>query len=188
MRLMMLNSTFKTGTPPTLLSSQTLSAAFDGTNQYMNLGQPTDMNFNWDVDDYSVIIWFKPMRTNVYQCVIGKGYAATSHIEVFLGITDMGAAYLYLGGVSIQGSNGVITDNNWYMAAITASGGVGKLYINGVQQAGNISIGTETSTADWMVMCTRYANGDNAGDSFPTKGLVNNMAVWTTHCLSSGEV
>jgi hypothetical protein len=160
--------------------AQTYSVGFAGDNQYMLLGMPTGMNFDWDGTTGSGMVWARIDRTSSYQCILGQGYAATAHIGFFLGVTDAGAPYLYLGGVSAQGADGTIVAGNWYMFSWSFSGGVGKFYVNGVQVGSNITIGTETAGADWMVMATRYNDGDNAGDSFPTQGLVSEIAIWNT--------
>lgn len=166
--------------------SMNYSIAFAGSNQFMNIGQPSDMNFDFDVDSYSGVVWAYIDNLSNQQCVLGKGPSGTADIAVFVGINTDGSAYLYLGGVSTSGSAGQVVAGTWNCFAFTASAGVGKLYLNGVQQGGNITIGTSQGTgSDWLAMATRY--NDNTDFGFPVTGLCKMVAIWNV-ALNSGQV
>ncbi len=159
--------------------SQTYSLAFAGVNQYMGLGKPADMNFTWASDSYSGLIWVYVDNLSAAQCWLGKGISSSANIGFFGGITTGGAPYLYLGGNFVQGADGTVTAGTWNCFQWTAAAGVGKFWCNGVRAGGDITIGAQTgSTADWLVMATRYA--DNTDFGFQVKGLCNMLAIWNT--------
>lgn len=173
------------GSHSVVAQGDTYSIAMGGVNTYINLSTPSNMNFDWDADSYSVMCWVYVASTANYQCVISKSYANSTHQGVFMGITNTGTPYLYLGNVSTSGGN--VSASAWHLMGFTASGGVGKLYVDGVQLGSNISIGAETSIADWLIGASRYNNNDNTTESFPFNGLFHSVAVWSV-ALTGGQI
>lgn len=162
------------------------SIGYSGASAYMNLNTPSDMNFDWDADSYSAFAWVYVESVANFQVLIGKGQSSVgTQNAIFLGITNTGQPYLYLGGLSVNGTAASISGGNWYCIGYTASAGVGKLYVNGVQSGSDLAIGSYTSSEDLMVGATRY--NDSTGDSFPFYGLFHNVAFWNV-ALTAGQV
>lgn len=163
------------------------SIALHGANSYMNIGQGGDLNIAPDVGTYSGAIWFYTTSLASEEAIGAKAYSNSTHIDFKLGITSAGALYLYCGDVSTASSNGAVVVNTWYLAGWSVTGGVGKLYLNGTQVGSNISCGSETSSADWLWGASRYNDGDNAGDSYPFQGLLNNLMMYQAYALSGAQ-
>lgn len=169
---------------PSALASNLYSLEFSGGNGYANLVAPSGMNFDWDADSYTLSIWFKTTTLVSQQCLFARAKSGTAHIGVFAAINTDGTVYCYLGDVSTSG--GDVSDFNWHQLTVTASGGTGKLYLDGVQVGSNISIGTETeSGADWLIGNSRY--NDNTDDGFPFYGWMQNFVAFN-RALTPTEV
>ncbi len=60
-----------------------------GTNAYVNIGQPTDLNFNPSSDIFTISCWFKPVAADFQRCILAKATmdgGAVGGVSVFLGI------------------------------------------------------------------------------------------------------
>ncbi len=146
-------------------TSQALS--FNGTNQFVDLGNPTDLSFSGQTATSSAPItleaWIKPQSTTGYQDIIAHGYQLSpSYAEDFLRINN--------GYYQVGSWNG----NTAMAQAPIPAGDVGQWdFLAGVYD------GTE-----WLI----YVNGELAGTSGPTTqgALPVSMTNWAIGAEGGG--
>jgi hypothetical protein len=146
---------------------------------YVSLGAPANMNFDPQVDQFTISIWFKPAAADNQRCILAKALmdpASGSDITVFLGIQTNSIYCLIGGGENTSG--GDISNLQWHMATIVVRAGRAKLYLDKAQVGSEFSVGTHKNvTADWLIGASRYTN--NTDDSYPFKGLLDEPTFWS---------
>lgn len=94
-----------------------------GTNAYVNIGQPTDLNFNPSSDTFTISTWFKPVAADFQRCILAKATmdgGQPGGVSVFLGIQTNNIYCLVGGGENTSG--GDISDLQWHMITLTVKG------------------------------------------------------------------
>lgn len=157
------------------------SLGFRGTNGYVGIGKPSNLNFNPSSDSFTVSIWFKPGAFDFQRCILAKANmdgGLPGIITIFIGINTDGSLYCLVGGGE-NTSGGNTNDGNWHLATVVVTGGQAKLYLDNAQVGSTFSVGAGQNTlADWLIGGSRYTN--NADISYPWKGLIDEPTFWNT--------
>ena len=153
---------------------------FDGTDDHIDFGRPSILNFTPQTNTFSISAWFKTSQFGtIYSFGAPSGNASTQ-----IKITVRGDNYypeMVLGGTVTAGS-AALNDNSWHNIVVTvpaASSGA-TLYLDGASHAtGNI--GTATSSENALI----GARTDGSGFEWVDK--ISNISIYNK-ALSASEV
>ncbi len=152
------------------------SLTFNGTNQFVDLGNPSDLNFSGQI---TLEAWIKPESTSGIQDIIAHGYQVSpSFAEDFLRINN---GYYQVGswnGTTVMAQFPIPSTDigQWVHLAGVYDGTQWTLYRDGVAVAlsGATSQGALTvSNTDWAI----GAAGDGTERFF--KGQIADAAIWS---------
>ena len=105
-----------------LTLANSYSLEYSGVNGYVNLGQPANLNFNPQVDSFTISLWFKPTVADNQRCLLAKASMGSADgISIFFGI-QTNNIYCLVGGGGNNTSGGDISDLNWHMMTLTVTG------------------------------------------------------------------
>jgi len=112
---------------------------FDGTDDYVNLGTDSRLAFT---TAFTLKLWVNLDTVSQTACPYARGWSYSAKKGMRILVVTGGKWYLQLG----DGSNrpAAVSDDNatvgWTHLVATFSGGVGKLYRQGIVQAGTLSL------------------------------------------------
>jgi len=160
---------------------------FDGTNNYLNLGNVFNSSLTGANKVFSIGIVFR--RLNTGAGVLFSKWGATGNKRA-IAVNFRGSDTLYFqfstDGISVAGtweSTATVTDTIWHEAVLVYNNGVVTVYLDGVVMAG-------TSTTIPTTIYVGTANAEigvlDSGTS-PFKGWINQVFV-TTDVVTSLEV
>lgn len=140
------------------------SGYFDGNGDMLtvtNLPGPLTGDFTYEC-------WVFPTSTAVsYRLLFGiDNYTGTTPFRVYQYGTNFQFWYTGTNNITATG----ITANTWYHVAITRSGGVLRLFVNGVQAGSNI-----TSTLNYPT--SNFRIGMDSAGTYPFVGFISNLRV-----------
>lgn len=152
-------------TTPSFTNIKGGSFSFNGNNDYVNLGNPSSLNFT--SNDFTIDIWAYPSTvsygTTDQGTLVSKGF---QNIELYF---YEGGLYFYHGDgggtfLSRTISTGN-TPNSWYNIALSRESGVISSYQNNVFKASYSASGDLTTNvvADWWIG-NRFGSSVNALD------------------------
>jgi hypothetical protein len=153
---------------------------FDGTDDHIDFGRPSILNFTPQTNTFSISAWFKTSQFGtIYSFGAPSGNASTQ-----IKITVRGDNYypeMVLGGTVTAGST-ALNDSNWHNIVVTvpaaSSGAI--LYLDGASHVtGNI--GTATSSENALI----GARTDGSGFEWVDK--ISNVKIYNK-ALSAAEV
>src|SRR6266568_708341 len=170
------------------------AVSFNGTNSFIELGNPTGLNFTGHI---TLEAWLKPAAAqNALADVIAHGVNDTDNAEVMLRLTDVGTASARYEVGSWDGTNtygassnipsGDLGGTNWVHLAGTYDGAGWNLYRNGVNIASVASpIGAVlVDNANWAIGARgrwKYAEGyPAAGQDRAYAGAIDEAAIYNT--------
>lgn len=141
------------------------SAYFDGAGDYLTL--PTSSAFTLGTGDFTVECWLNPRAftgggSNNYMFDFGSNGATV--------IASPTGTAVYAGGAVRNNSATVLVLNAWSHIAWVRSGGVSKLYINGVSQDSGVAMTSDLTHTTLTV-------GDYGGTGYPWNGYISNFRV-----------
>ncbi len=161
--------------------SQALS--FNGTNQFVDLGNPTDLNFSGQI---TLEAWIKPESTTGLQDIVAHGYQLSpTYAEDFLRIND---GYYQVG--SWNGNNALAQAaipsgdvGQWVFLAGVYNGTQWVLYRDGVQvgASGATTQGAlPVSNTDWAI------GGRGTGMERFFDGEIDDVSIWNVGRSAAG--
>ena len=150
--------------------------SFDGTDDYIDLGRPSDLNFTPQSNAFSLACWIK---TESYGTIYSFGASNdVNQTQVKLVVRqDNGGIEVNIGGEVSYGSIPV-NDGNWHHIALTvpnSTSGV-KMFIDGIQQtfaSGNGSIGNVTSSESGNI------GARTNGTGYFYNGKIDGLSIWS---------
>ena len=156
------NGTLTNG--PTFSSANGGSIVFDGSNDYVNLGNPTSLN----ILNFTVCIWCKSSTFTNFQNIIFKGTNIAQYGILF---TSTGDWYVQPNGPS---TSDLVSLNTWNYFVGTYDGSQITAYRNGVQKIQYVN-----SQANYGTLVTigadtvnnRYFNGNIAQTQIYNRAL-----------------
>ena len=118
------------------------SALFDGTGDYLFIAQNTDFAFG--TGDFTVECWFRPNATGVQHNLIEMRLppSGASQARGLLFINSTNTLRYFLNNSNVITGTTTVSTGNWYHCAVSKSGGVIKLFLNGVQQGSSYTDAT----------------------------------------------
>jgi hypothetical protein len=168
--------------------------AFDGSNDYVNVGIGTGIN-QLGTGDFTITGWFRRPNTGIFSGnIIGDYYTGATEVtgqwQVADGSTNntgTSSIYVYRVGYSagwlfFNTSTGLPT-NTWVNFAVSRIGTNVTLYANGV------NLGTATDSGSWGQTLGNLnvgIDGDNASEA--NNGWIANVSVYKGKGLTTAEV
>jgi len=163
------------------------AASFDGTDDYIDLGNPTSLNFPSN-GKFTIAYWLKwdgPMGAgDSHQCVISKGtHCGTNYTHLVaesnnrLNIYINGDCGVELGSVD----NYVNNDGNWHYYVQTYNGTSITLYKDGGNKKTSSSGISSTTTSSNITI------GQVSGGSYPFNGQIADIQIYNRD-LSEAEI
>ena len=167
--------------------SNTLSTSFDGTNDYVTLGQP--VNLEWDPNGTEIAIsaWFKPGNISSQHFIIAKARMSDANVSYVMAVNSDASVYAIVGGTDNGG--GTLIINTWNHLLLTVRNVAGTytffLFLNGVQVGTGVVGAVQNTDMDWMIGGCRW--DVNAGCAYPFTGNVDEVTFWNT-AFTDGDV
>jgi hypothetical protein len=156
------------------------SLYFDGTNDFVYLNGGSDYNFG--TGDFTIDFWVRQQAT-IYSVLFDARPSGSPSLtnRLIIGINASGILFT---NSSAVGSTPLVA-NTWYHVAYVRSGGVGKLYLNGIQD-GTVDNG---DTKNYTVGTSRFAIGTDGNVTSATElqgwmdeiRIVKGSAEWTSN-------
>lgn len=159
----------------------TYSTLFDGSNDFVTVGKPSDMNFNSQSASYTLAVWFKRgAAADFERHFFGKAFMSTIDVTATLGVnTSEEIQALVGGGENTHGGNIGGFVHGWHMSSLTVTGASGFLYLDGHQVGPSFAVGSDVNTqSDWLIGSSRW--DDNIGTGYPWAGKLDEPTVWDT--------
>lgn len=168
--------------------ADTLSVDLDGINNYVNIGQPADLDKNPASSEITISAWVKPGRLNVPQYFIAKAKMETVNLSYILATRDDAKFYFLCGAGDSTVTSGTILVDTWYHVVFTVRNISGTytafLYVDQVEQ-GSVTAGSASwnQDVDWMMGACRW--DQNAGDAYPFQGRLSDVTFWNVGMTAS---
>ena len=153
--------------------SNTFSGSFDGTDDYVEIGNLTNLN---SATNFTISVWFK--RPSSRQDMLLGGTGSTG---IGMYPWNDGNFYVHAGFVGTL-SGTLPGENQWINSVVTRDASTTTLYFNGSLSA-NISSSTIPSTAGNSF---RIGNYTNYSQDF--LGNIDEVAIWDSTTLDSDNV
>ena len=162
-------TTFSTNVPPG--STSTRSADFSGNTAFLQVPDPVDPTA------YTIAAWVRLDTIRVCSLVVrtdASGPTTTWSHQLRIASGGKLQHYTFDGGGQLITGTNILARSKWYHVAISArNGGVMKLFLNGVQEGPEKSVGNLWTGGD------QWRFGSNGGDS-PSylDGQLSGVAIW----------
>jgi hypothetical protein len=147
------------------LSYTATGLKFDGTDDYVGLGQPSSLNFIGQTNAFSYSTWIKHDNVgSIREYIVAKANGSNTQYSVAVDVD--GKIVVNIGGTESIGTTN-IKDNNWHLVTVTvpaASSGI-IIYLDGSAQAftsGTGGIGTTSNALDALIGARRNASNADA--------------------------
>jgi ureidoglycolate hydrolase len=129
------------------------SFSFDGVDEYLTLGNPTNLRLT---ADFSISCWMKFTDSGAtrYALSMGDQYGIYTSSGTIRGFARIGGAFTSLTSV------GTFNDGNWHHVMYVKNSTNMLLYIDGSLNASNTSGGTNTASALDQRIGARYTNAN----------------------------
>ena len=173
---------------PTYSSDNGGSIVFDGTNDYINFGSVSDVNFG--TGDFAVECWFLDDGSAPdYGGLVVNGQSGGSDTTSFQlgkrGVSGQTNRIEFVrgeasGSYSIYDSTNTIQSNTWTHVIATRIGTTVKLYVNGVEVDSMTDSGSYSNTA--------LRVGVNRGAGIYWSGKISNVKLYKGKGLTETEV
>jgi hypothetical protein len=140
---------------------------FDGTDDHITFGQPSNLNFQPNVDEFTISLWLK--TTDASGGIIGKAGGTTTARQYYI-YTESGTAELsaWIGGSQINTGHNIDDDQWHFIVGVNydnASTKQFRFYIDGVADSHILTSGSATNTLDLLVAARRgSSNSDYASN------------------------
>ena len=150
------------------------TGTFDGSGDLVNLGQPSALNFNPVVDEFSITLWYKSPSAGALVSKADADFGLRQFYIFVSGDRLWGA----VGGSQNEGLMLGAMDDEWHHAALVNYDDAGtmryRLYFDG-QLNGEFPSGTATNASDVMFGARR--NIGNTGSAFALPGEIDEVAI-----------
>ena len=156
---------FKTSISPFALN-------FDGTNDYIDLGNLTGVETN----QFSISMWAKVTATN--RILFNSGLAHPNGIMIQYVGTYF---FISVGGSGAASTTITLNTTKWYNILLSVNGTTLKLYIDGSQLGSDLTIGSGRTGIGSDAVLARY----KYSTSHYVKGSISNASIWNTALTSS---
>ena len=160
------------------------TGTFDGSGDLVNLGQPSALNFNPAVDEFTISAWYKTPSSGA---LVAKADADFGLRQYYL-FVHQDRLWGNVGGNQNQGLMLGALDDEWHHAVLVNFNDGGtmryRLYFD-AQFNGEFLSGTNTNTSDVMFGARR--NLGNSGSAFALTGELDEVAI-VGRALTEAEI
>lgn len=157
---------------------------FDGTNDYISLGNPSNLSFS-SSDAFSISVWFKS-GSNTYLPIIWKGYYSyagdTKYMEINSSYADNKVNVFVRHDYNSKSltSSSTYNDSSWHHLVVTYDNGSMELFIDGSSEGTVSSVDYQSTTQNWEI------GRRNAGSQY-SDNIIDELAIWS-RAITSSEV
>ena len=154
---------------------------FDGTDDYVDLGNPATLN---GMNDFTIEAWFK--ATSFYGHIIGKEYGAGGDDSYVIWFSSSNTISFHTSGGSGRLDYPGISLNKWYHIAVVKSGTECRMYVNGKlvdTAAGPATVSYDDSP---VFVGADDNNDDGIGDGC-FNGVIDDVRIYN-RALSEDEI
>lgn len=152
---------------------------FNGSDDYIGLGQPSNLNFVGQTNAFTIAAWIKTAGSaSSNMQIVAKADNSIGQYQLIVLTTGVIAAVV--GDTSSQ-STTTVNDNKWHHVAVTvpaASTGL-QIYIDGKLESfslGTGGIGTTTNAKDVLIGARRAASNSDSATLFP--GQIDDVRIY----------
>ena len=154
------------------------SVFFDGTGDYLQISDSTD--FTMGSGDYTIEGWFYSKDVSATRRFYGQRASDASESQ-FLLETNSSAVlsyYFFIGNTSYQVEGSALAANRWYHIAVTRSGNIHTLYVDGTSVATRTLSGSLDDRAQPFSIGRQ---GNYTSDTF--SGYISNFRICKGHAV-----
>lgn len=164
------------------------STLFEGTNDTVDLGEPSDLTLSWAANEITVSVWARSTSLAAVRDIIGKAapFASPSPlVNLLMGFTTDGRLFGYFGSntKTMQSSSaGAVVTNTWYHCCLTIRNISGtwtaNIWLDGVKQGTDVTDpGTELASGIPFRIGSSYVL-DNPNTARPFVGQIAQVAIF----------
>ena len=154
------------------------AVSFDGTNDFVNIGQPSNLNFDTDADDFTIAMWFK-IASGDTGTLICKGGDTSGDRQYHIYYSSSDYIAVNIGGTVVN--TNAYDDGNWHHVAVVNFDDSGtqkfRIYIDG-SSVGVGNSGSGSNSLDVLLGARR--GSDNTNTAFLLSGSTNNVKIFNT--------
>jgi hypothetical protein len=143
---------------------------FDGSDDYVNLGTPSDLNLT---SYFTVSAWVNDTKSN--SAIYSSGQTSNSYYYIWIASNDV--CYDEDGGTDVCTSDNPIISGKWHYVTVTKDGDSGtnlRIYVDGMQNSVTGIVGTADATGQKTI--GRRTEG--AVDSRFLRGLIDQVKIY----------
>jgi hypothetical protein len=152
---------------------------FDGTNEYVNMGDPANGSLDFGTGNFTISAWIKADTTQIdsNRSIVNKGAVASGDAGYWFHLNSSGNLKLQIGNGSTLESMSVspavdLRDNQWHHVVVVASRSSEKFYIDGVAKS-------KTGSISSINVSTGFAfNVGGQGTANSYSGLIDDVRVY----------
>jgi len=168
------------------------SVKFDGIDDFISFGQPSNLNFDPDDDSFTLSAWIK---TTSHGSIIGISSDFSdgdpdAQYRMYVRGPGATAGKLYgaVGGNSnVSISDSVVNDGNWHHCVLVSNTTTHTLYVDGAPQLDAGVCGSTMKPGFDLLVGARRDGGSNKDIAFLFDGYIDEVTVWSD-ALSAAEV
>lgn len=148
---------------------------FDGTNDYLDAGNPSVLNITGD--EVTLSAWIKLDTVDGEGKILAKWADSGGQFQYLLSIdsNEKCLAAIYNGGTRIATGTTTLVPGVWYHIALTYNGSALKIYCHGVEEDSTVTSGNMSSTTAPVRI---GAGSGGSGTENPFDGDIGHCAIW----------
>lgn len=137
------------------------SLSFDGTDDYLDMGDPSSGIFDPGTEDFSVSLWMKGgTQTNTLSRLVFK-YQAIHVNANHTSICSNKISFEKPSGNSGVCSTTNVNTNTWYHVTAVRQGDIARLYINGILEGTQTGWASENATTNYSLTMGGYPSANH---------------------------
>ena len=157
------------------------STAFDGSNDYVTIGQPVNLDITPNAGEVTISLWFKPTSATTEAYLLAKARPYAPLLQYVMAMNSGS----YVGGLGNTSGGTVTTGWQHFVLVVRNISGTYTpiLYFNGAVIGSNFTVGAETAPVDWLIGATRNSNNTDSVLNFA--GNIDEVTFWNTAFLAA---
>ena len=166
-----------------LTSEEDKAASFDGTNDYVNLGNNSALKFGSGNFTYSA--WIKTSAAGANDMIVAESNNTTAERYIFKTTTNKASFNCRDSSGNMLSAIGTtsVNDGNWHFIVGVRSGNTGYIYVDGVLEATS----TNGSVGSCDVAADVYIGGRYSGAGLEFSGTIDDVSIFNT-ALTSAQI
>ncbi len=176
-------------------SANALATLFDGTDDYVTIGEPSNLTLNLTNTEITIGAWIKSADATILTSIVSKSQPGVPNISILFGVNVDGSLYANYGGAVPANAGtiaGLITSSNgWHLAGynVTNVSGTytGQIWLDGVKVSiADVTATLGSNTAAGVPVIIGAAA--SAGTVRRFKGNVDEVTFWNTGFVAADWV